>query len=402
MSGRPQVADPLIGYVVGGKYRLIELLGQGGMSLVYRAQHVTVGREVAIKTLSVRNLDLVRRFEKEVKVHGRLRHNNIVQVYDCIIEPNGRPFLIMEYLRGKSLEDLLAARGGVRKESLIYEIYGQLCEAMIHAHEQGVLHRDLKPGNIIVDEKDGKVNVKVVDFGLAQIQEELTSGQKAAVTAGSPLYMSPEQCMGKPLDTRSDIYSLGVVLYQLIAGKVPYDESTVIEMMAAHCDQIRKPETIAYQCRELRGAKMLDFIINAALEVEPDKRIQTMGDLKKALDLWYRAVLDNNTEDVSILFPYIYKDQFGVEEEPEELEELKPALPIEEEEEIDEFQMSQELESLVLRTQQTKAELLERRSKTPEQEHKAKTLKGWLVFVILIMVSALLYIAAHLLGVGTR
>ncbi len=394
-AGPPR--DPLIGYVVAGKYQIVESLGRGGMSMVYKGRHVTVERIVAIKTLASKNVEALKRFEQEVRVHGRLNHRNIVHVYDCLVEPNGRPFFVMEYLKGQSLERLLQLRGGVKDEQIIKTIFGQLCDAVEYAHEKGVLHRDIKPGNIVIDEKDGAFTVKVVDFGLAQVQEELRHSSTTQFVQGSPVYMSPEQCMGQPMDTRSDIYSLGVVLYQLITGAVPYDEATVYEMMAAHCDQIRKPDPVAYRQRMLKGARLIDAIIGSCLESEPAKRIESVTTLKKALDTWYECMEKGETEDISVLFKYIYPDMVFEEEIVEEEPEPPPVL--ETEQSWDPTMGAQELESLVKKAQQTKAELIAKRTPPTGAEtiRELSNHKGLLILFAVLLVVAI-FCFTHLGG----
>ncbi len=225
------IKDPLIGTkLAGGRYEILDALGEGGMSVVYKAKQELVDRIVAIKTLKMKLLAdpmLLKRFEREVKTLSRLNHPNIVTVFDCIVE-NGQPYFVMDFLQGCSLQELIIEEKRL-SPGRCKNIFGQVCNAVDHAHRNGIVHRDLKPANIMLMDISGQEFVKVVDFGLAKIGEEAQRLTQTGEIWGSPLYMSPEQCNGHSMDARSDIYSLGAVLYESLTGTVPFAGTSFLD-----------------------------------------------------------------------------------------------------------------------------------------------------------------------------
>src|SRR5271170_165826 len=206
-----------------GKYDVIDVIGRGGMGVVYQARDPYLDRLVAIKMMNVdihENSDFLERFYREAKSTASLRHPNIVTVYD-LGEYQNRPFLVMEYLEGHSLESLLRAHRPMALTEKINIIY-ETCQGLAYAHQHGIIHRDVKPGNIMVL-NDG--SVKIVDFGIARLGDNTLT--RTGQIVGSLYYMPPEQLRDKPVDTRADIYSTGVVLYQLLTYALPFEgEST--------------------------------------------------------------------------------------------------------------------------------------------------------------------------------
>lgn len=289
--------DAMVGLVLLGEYAILDLLGQGGMAKVYKAKQLSVDRFVAIKTLTTNEPNIVERFSNEVKVHGRLHHKNIVQALDCLIDPaTQQSYFVMEFLAGLSIEEMLKRQGPIALERDFVTIANQVCDALEHAHSKGVIHRDLKPGNVILQTLDGELIVKVVDFGIAKVQEEMQRITKTGMVVGSPLYMSPEQCMGKELDVRADVYSLGILFYELLTGDPPYSNGSLMDVMRAHCDPERFPEPIAQAGATVRGDNQLDSILRSALMTEPDRRIQSIQDFKEAINFWYRSVQSDQTD----------------------------------------------------------------------------------------------------------
>ncbi len=218
------MTDDLIGKKIGG-YEILELIGHGGMASVYRAQQVSMNRVVAVKILPRQFLNdetYMQRFNREVRIVAQLEHRNIVPVHDYG-EADGQPYIVMRYMAGGSVDDLL--HDGALDLDRIVSIVGQIAPALDYAHSKNVLHRDLKPSNILMDDDGGAY---LTDFGIARLMSDVSSG--ATITkqgvVGTPSYMSPEQAQGQPLNNRSDIYSLGVTLFEMATGKRPFESDT--------------------------------------------------------------------------------------------------------------------------------------------------------------------------------
>jgi len=281
--------DPLIGTkLAGGRYEILDALGEGGMSVVYKAKQELVDRIVAIKTLKVKMMAepmLLKRFEREIKTLSRLNHPNIVTVFDCIIE-NGQPYFVMDFLQGCSLQDLINAEKRLTP-GRCKNIFGQVCAAVEHAHRNGIVHRDLKPANIMLMDISGQEFVKVVDFGLAQIGEEAQRLTQSGEIWGSPLYMSPEQCNGHDMDARSDIYSLGSVLYESLTGRVPIAGKSFLDTIQKVVSL--EPPSFADSAPDLKISPEVEAVVMRCLEKNPDKRYQSMAELKDAIDRIFPA-----------------------------------------------------------------------------------------------------------------
>jgi serine/threonine-protein kinase len=226
-----QGPNSMLGQIVLGNYRLMEVLGTGGMSVVYKAQHRVTEQEVAIKILppdlAVYD-DVKARFVEEARTLAKLEHPNIVGLFN-FVEAEGRLHLVMQYVQGKTFEQVIAERGRMPWQEAVVIILGVL-EALVYAHARGVVHRDIKPSNVLV-RPDG--TVKVMDFGIAKITSS-TRLTATGQTMGTVRYMSPEQVRGKELDGRSDIYSLGVTLYEALCGVTPFDGESHFEIMQKH------------------------------------------------------------------------------------------------------------------------------------------------------------------------
>lgn len=232
--------DTLIGTVMQGRYRVDSELGEGGMGSVYRAEHVSLGRSVAVKVLRdelAESGEFRLRFEREATVLSGLSHPNIVSVLDYGFE-EGLPFLVMEFLEGRDLDAVLkdiVLKGGRLSSSRAESIGKQLLLAVGHAHTHGLVHRDLKPQNVVVRElADGNEHVTVLDFGLARQVEGGAKVTKTGLFMGTPAYMSPEQATGGKTDARSDVYSLGVMFYELFGGQHPFAEEDAHALLRAH------------------------------------------------------------------------------------------------------------------------------------------------------------------------
>src|SRR6185436_8908287 len=231
--------DPLLGQTLAGKYRIDKLIKTGGMGSVYRGKHVLMDKTVAVKvlrpSLAVDDV-VVARFSREAKAASRISHPHAVSVTDFGEAENGVVFLVMEYLDGRTLKDIIRSEGPMALDRAV-EIVRQVSGALDAAHLQGVIHRDLKSDNIMLSQTNGGDWAKVLDFGIAKIQQpegardhDITA---ANLVIGTPQYMSPEQCsQSGPIDARSVVYSLGIIVYEMLAGRVPFTgESPTVIMM---------------------------------------------------------------------------------------------------------------------------------------------------------------------------
>ena len=270
-------------------YEIVEEIGCGGMGVVYRGKDNMFERTVAIKVLHSKLLSdplSKKRFEQEGRATIALAHPNLISVYHYGFSSAGLPFIVMEYVDGKGLDKTLEQVGHLEFGEFI-EIFLQACDALGHAHERGIIHRDLKPSNLMLVNLGKKERlVKIVDFGISKILphgrfpgQDLTN---AGDVVGSPLYMSPEQCKGLSLDGRSDIYSLGCLMYQAITGALPFLGENALQTLSKHiCDPPPKFKEIA---PDLKIPPELEKIIFRTLEKEPEKRYETLAELHADLE----------------------------------------------------------------------------------------------------------------------
>src|SRR6267142_4680083 len=280
------VDDPLLGQTLAEKYLIEQLIKRGGMGAVYRGKHVMMDKTVAIKVLrpSLAGDDhVVARFSREAKAASRISHPHAVSVTDFGEAENGVVFLVMEYLDGQTLKEVIRNEGQMPLDRAV-EIVRQVSGALDAAHKQGVVHRDLKSENIMLSRTNGGDWAKVLDFGIAKIQQpegardhDITA---ANLVIGTPQYMSPEQCSQTgPIDARSDVYSLGVILYEMLAGRVPFTgESPTVIMMKQVQDT---PPSILEARPDLPGG--ISGVVERALAKKPADRFQTAGELFAAL-----------------------------------------------------------------------------------------------------------------------
>ncbi|MCA9801173.1 MAG: protein kinase [Cyanobacteria bacterium HKST-UBA02] len=285
----PPEPDPMIGYIIDRKYQIESVIGHGGMGVVYKVRHLVLDRYFAIKVLhpylasDSRNK---RRFQREAQAASRLTHPNLATVFDWDVLEDGRPYLVMYYIEGVKLSDLILNNHSV-PIAIWLSIFTQICDALSHAHNQGVIHRDLKPSNIILSKTGDTAHfVKIVDFGIAKLLQESSEARdltQAGEVFGSPLYMSPEQCLGQNLDIRSDIYSLGCVMYEALTGLPPFFGSSVYDTMNK---QIVEP---ARRIKDVERSSFveipdeLELVVMRCLEKDRDKRYESM--LKVRTDL---------------------------------------------------------------------------------------------------------------------
>lgn len=284
----PIKEDLMIGTTLADKYRIESEIGRGGMSVVYKGRHELMDRMVAIKMLQaqlVNDQTSIKRFKQEAKAASCLTHTNVITVYDCDVSPGGQPYLVMDYLVGESLADIIKRENHV-EEMRALNIFIQACDALEHAHLKGVLHRDLKSSNIMLVDFEGKTDVvKVVDFGIAKLMPNSgKQSQNLTQTGeifGSPIYMSPEQCLGSHLDARSDIYSMGAMLYESLMGMPPLMGDTIIDTMQMHVSTI--PASFADMRHDLNIHPQFEAVVFKALEKKPEDRYASMEQFRDAL-----------------------------------------------------------------------------------------------------------------------
>ena len=280
--------DPLIGRTLDGKYLIDSKLGAGGMGTVYQGTRLHIGDSVAIKILhkdTISDIQAAERFRREAQATSRLKHPNAVSIYDFGITGDSLAYIVMELVEGKSLRRIIKRQGQLSPHA-VDEILGQICDALDEAHRNNMIHRDIKPDNIIVNTSPSGLRVKVLDFGIAKLHN-ISSGMIDLTATGSvmgtPQYMSPEQCMDEALDGRSDVYSLGIVLYEALTGRVPFTSTTATAVAVAQVNQ--KPPPL----RALNPSisPILEAVVMHALEKKRELRPQSAGALAQE---WHVAV----------------------------------------------------------------------------------------------------------------
>lgn len=275
--------DPLIGHTIEGKYKLTARVGEGGMSVVYRARRVHIGDEVAVKVLLetlVNDDAALARFRREARAAAMLHHPNVITIHDFGDAGDGDApaFIVMEFVKGTPLRDLLNSEGRFPVERALRLMRG-ICAGVGAAHRHGVVHRDLKPENILVvaPDDDEFESVKVVDFGFAKLVADESASPTGAVV-GTPFYMSPEQCLGEPLDARSDVYSLGAMFYEMVSGQRPFAADTVSGIITKQLSEPPPPLPASLAIPRRIAAALMH-----ALAKDPEDRPQTAVELGRQL-----------------------------------------------------------------------------------------------------------------------
>jgi serine/threonine-protein kinase len=283
-----RAADPLIGRTINERFRLTSLIARGGMGRVYRAEQAPLGRICAVKVLDRSSVGeiggaLDKRFRLEATVTSRLNHPNIVTVFECGWTDDNIHYMAMEYLAGRTLGGAIRAVGRLPEGRAVH-IARQTCRALREAHAAGVVHRDLKPTNVFLLDRDDELDfVKVLDFGLvtevaSERREELTEKN---LLLGSPRYMAPEQIRGERVDARTDVYALGIVIYEMITGRVPFAGPGSAKILTAHLNEAAAP------MRGTHGANpspALEAVVNRCIEKSPGGRFRSMAEVLAALD----------------------------------------------------------------------------------------------------------------------
>lgn len=267
----------MIGFELGGRYEIIERIGGGGMALVYRAHDILLGRNVAVKILRqqfVHDEEFVRRFRREAQAAASLSHPNIVSVYD-VGQQDDTHYIVMEYVEGHNLNDIIKERAPLQPEEAV-KIAAQICDALDHAHSNQIIHRDIKPHNILIG-KNGRV--KVTDFGIARAVTSSTITQTGSVV-GSVHYLSPEHAKGVVTDEKSDLYSLGVVLYQMVTGRLPFLGDSPISVALKHLqDGFEEPRQVNPLIPQ-----SLENVILRAMRKSPGERYASARDMLDDLE----------------------------------------------------------------------------------------------------------------------
>ena len=259
-------------------YRVLELVGRGAMGVVYKALDVNLDRMVAIKVMSAEargDPDFVERFRQEARAQGALNHPNVALLFDFFVH-DGAPVAVMEFIDGESLEQLIRRRGAIAAHESI-PIFKQALRGVAAAHRAGIIHRDLKPANLMITRDN---IVKVMDFGIAK-RQGVTGATKASTSIGSPFYMAPEQILGRPVDCRTDVYALGITLYELVAGQRPFNSRGKAEYLVldAHVNELPEPPTV-YRYGIPRT--VVDAVMRS-LAKDPDARFQSADEFMRAL-----------------------------------------------------------------------------------------------------------------------
>jgi predicted Ser/Thr protein kinase len=280
--------DPLIGRVIDGRYRVEKILGEGGMGVVYAITHAVLGKRMALKVLRgdmARDSDVVQRFVQEAQSATQIGHQNIIDISDFGRLPDGSVYFVMEFLDGSSLTKLIARGGSIPTVTAIHVIK-QIASALEAAHQRGIVHRDLKPDNIyLVKQGQDESFVKVLDFGIAKVGGASSKLTKTGMIFGTPHYMSPEQAAGQTVDRRTDVYALGVIMYEMFTGRVPFDGDTFMGILSKHMFEPPKPPSQLIAGAGTNPLGAIEDVILHALEKKPEQRYASMaeliGDLEK-------------------------------------------------------------------------------------------------------------------------
>src|SRR4051812_38584941 len=281
----------MVGRVFLGRYEAIRLLGEGGMGRVYLARQLDLGRQVVVKVMHdhlATDPKFSERFQRETLLMARFQHPYVVTLYDASLNDPQGPCIIMEYIRGVTLDTLLHRNGRIGAPR-VSRLLGQLCEALQAAHTQGIIHRDLKPANLMVVDPDTPYEkMKVMDFGLAKLldgsqmsmHKSLDTGADFAV--GTPGYISPEQVRGDEMDHRSDLYSVGIILYELLSGRLPFTSGETMDVLLAHATE--PPPSFASLGVEDWVAPTVEAVVQSCLAKQPGQRPGSARELAERFD----------------------------------------------------------------------------------------------------------------------
>src|SRR5579863_1721542 len=276
----PQALNP--GSVLGGRYEILQMLGEGGMGAVYKARDRELDRYVALKIIRpelANQPEVLRRFKQELILARKVTHKNVIRIFD-LGEADGIKFISMDFIEGQDLRSLLNQKGKLSPEEAT-AIMLQVCQALDAAHAEGVVHRDLKPQNIMIDAQG---RTTVMDFGIARSME-LTGMTQTGALIGTPEYMSPEQAKGQEVDARSDLFTLGIIFYELLTGKTPYVSDTVVATLLKRTQERARPPS---QLEPTLPRYLNDLVVHC-LEIDPRDRYQTASEVLADLEAQRRT-----------------------------------------------------------------------------------------------------------------
>src|SRR5262245_27601504 len=296
-----QFGDRLIGQTIDSKYRIDARIGVGGMGIVYRAIRLMIGDKVAVKVMHPEHstaLQAIERFRREARAAARLKHPNAVTIYDFGVSPSGMLYLVMELVEGENLRGLIQRQGPFTPRDAA-EILNQVAAALDEAHRDNIVHRDLKPDNIIVQTTPHRLRVKVLDFGIAKMRDlqTLDALTQTGALIGTPYYMSPEQCVGEELDGRSDIYSLGIVLFEMLTGAIPFNAPSASAVLIQHIQQPPPSPRSIY----LNIPPAVESVVMHALQKHHGARPQTAGEMAREL---MAAIMEQSPQGVRTAMPH--------------------------------------------------------------------------------------------------
>jgi serine/threonine-protein kinase len=296
----PEPTDPLLGKVLDGRYRIDRMLGEGGMGIVYKAQHVALNKPLAIKVLRAevsKDQEIVQRFRQEAQSATAIGNHHIIDISDFGVMPDGSTYFVMEFLDGMPLAKAIEPGKALRAARTIH-IAKQLCRALGAAHDVGIVHRDLKPDNVYLINRGGDRDfVKVLDFGIAKVGGTKSKLTQVGQVFGTPHYMSPEQCAGTPVDKRTDVYALGVIMYEMASSRVPFDADNLMGILTKHLYEEPVPP------RELPppvdAPPALESVIMRCLAKKVDARYQSMQEVLDDLERVEQGTLPSVPRDTA-------------------------------------------------------------------------------------------------------
>lgn len=292
---RPRVpmgeATRLLGKTVGGKYTIQSVIGQGGMAVVYQAFDNLIERPVVIKVMQAWLSNDERaneRFKRECQLTAQLNHPNIIRVYDGGLLNNHEPYLVMEYVAGESLRRALDRHGPVPLKTAAALVI-QICRGLREAHEAGIIHRDLKPDNVLVEAVKGSTqHIKILDFGIAYLVAGAHRLTQTGKLIGTPAYIAPEQLKDRKIDARADLYAVGVILFELLTGKVPFEGETAESILTKQL--FEEPPLLSDERPEIIPGSPIELVVTKALAKEPDQRYQSAKEFEEAIELSLKEV----------------------------------------------------------------------------------------------------------------